>query len=625
MRSILVIMSLLCFNAYGETFKTPMERLPFQDQTIREDLRLILKAAALPDSTVDFKFVGNEKSEIKLVCQGNIHTLFIQSPEEEKTSAVYKGLRELGFLFPHPVKQISPRLEDIKRHCNKTWSWRPALKYRGFHLHTLHPSEWISGFYQNKPEIAEKTVRWLARNQQNIFDLSLLRVPLSEIKKQMRPHFELARNFQIFTGVSLGIALHQQNSYKLLSLWESYFGQDTAAKIEERLKDLMDALPLSYIVLEAGSSEFTPTDFDKTLKWLNVAGEFTQKNKKVHFTKVHVSSNQVSEKWGNYNFLPQFAKTSVGVLPHTVMFYGVVEDKAPMYGNKNFHGIRDFMVKEKSKRPTWYYPETSYWVGMDVDIPLFLTDYFRSRAEDVKFLYDNQIEGQLNFTTGHALGYWLFDWNLALINDLDYQFDPMTALRLLDRDIEKWKAIMEYQKDWYKGMGIISILSSANLQDELSETHRIHDRFTMKQLSQNPVQLKAEIELLKKSLVEYPKFDFLKDQEIQSLLRINQLRHMHALAIREALMDSSKKDEHLKFAHETRRKARAIIEELSTLATNYPELPLFKEWENPTAYQFGYAYPAATLYFWEREENQIRHDSYFPFWGNMYDVFDIVF
>src|SRR5690606_26296144 len=130
-------------------------------------------------------------------------------------------------------------------------------------------------------------------------------------------------------------------------------------------------------------------------------------------------------------------KTSVGVLPHTVMFYGVVEDKAPMYGNKNFHGIRDFMVKEKSKRPTWYYPETSYWVGMDVDIPLFLTDYFRSRAEDVKFLYDNQIEGQLNFTTGHALGYWLFDWNLALINDLDYQFDPMTALRLLDRDIEK--------------------------------------------------------------------------------------------------------------------------------------------------------------------------------------------
>lgn len=618
-------MSLLCFKANGETFKTPMVSLPYHDQTIRDDLSRILKVAGLPESAVDFKFVGNGKSEIKLVCQGDIHTLFIQSPPEERTSAFYKGLRELGFLFPHPLKQISPDLEGINRHCNKTWSWRPALKYRGFHLHTLHPSEWISAFYQNKPEVADKTVRWLARNQQNIFDLSLLRVPLSELKSQMRPHFELARKFQIYTGVSLGIALHQQNSYKLLSLWESYFGRNTEEKIEKRLKELMDALPLSYIVLEAGSSEFTPTDFEKTLKWLNVAGEFTRKNNKVHFTKVHVSSNQVSEKWGNYNFLPQYAKSSVGVLPHTVMFYGVVEDKAPMYGNKNFHGIRDFMLKEKTRRPTWYYPETSYWVGMDVDIPLFLTDYLRTRTEDVKFLYDNQIEGQLNFTTGHALGYWLFDWNLTLINDLDYQFDPMTAFRLLKLDIDKWKAIMDYQKKWYKDEGLIAILSSANLQDELSETHRIHDRFTMKQLSRNPTRLKEEIELLKKSLKEYPKYDFVRDAEMRSLIRINQLRHMHALAIREALKDSSKKEEHLKVARETREKAKAIIRELSMLTTNYPELPLFKEWENPTAYQFGYAYPAASLYFWEREENQIRYDSYFPFWGNMYDVFDIVF
>jgi hypothetical protein len=52
---------------------------------------------------------------------------------------------------------------------------------------------------------------------------------------------------------------------------------------------------------------------------------------------------------------------------------------------------------------------------------------------------------------------------------------------------------------------------------------------------------------------------------------------------------------------------------------------LFKKWTNPTAYQFGYAYPAANLYFWEREENQIREDSYFPFKNNIYDIIDIVF
>jgi hypothetical protein len=54
-------------------------------------------------------------------------------------------------------------------------------------------------------------------------------------------------------------------------------------------------------------------------------------------------------------------------------------------------------------------------------------------------------------------------------------------------------------------------------------------------------------------------------------------------------------------------------------------VPIFKEWKNPTAYQFGYVYPAATLYFWGREERQIRKDSYFPLWDNIYDVIDIVF
>lgn len=625
MRSILLSLIFISSMAFGETFKTPMEALPYNDETVRNDLKTILETANLPSWAVDFKFVGSDKSEIKLVCQGNLQTLFIQSPPDEQTSAIYKGLRELGFLFPHPLRQISPNMDDIKKKCNRTWSWKPALRFRGFHLHTLHPSEWISGFFQNKPEVAEATVRWLARNQQNIFDLSLLRVPLSEIKKQMRPHFELARNFQIHTGVSLGIALHQQNSYKLLSLWESYFGGGAKEKIEKRLQDLLDALPLSYVVLEAGSSEFTPTDFKKTLRWLNYSGEYLKKKNKVHFTKVHVSSNQVSATWGNYNFLPKFARPSVGVLPHTVMFYGVVEDKAPMYGNKNFHGIRDFMLQEKSKRPTWYYPETSYWVGMDVDVPLFLTDYLRTRTEDMKFLYDNKIEGQLNFTTGHALSYWLFDWNLALVNDLDYNFDPLTALKLLKENSTEWQKVVDYQKKWYKEAGLIAILSSANLQDELSETHRIHDRFTMKQLSKNPVQLKAEIGALKESLAEYPKFDFIKDKEMKSLLQVNRLRHEHALAIREALLDLNLKEKKLKEAGKIRESAKAIIKDLSQLYTNYPALPLFKEWENPTAYQFGYAYPAAILYFWEREENQIRHDSYFPVWGNMYDVFDIVF
>lgn len=625
MQSILVLFLLLSVSSFARTHQTQMEELPFNESAVREDLKRILQAAELPESYIDFKINDASDSKIKSVCKGDSILLEIQSPPFEKTSSVYKGLRELGFLFPHPLLQISPSVSELRKKCQKSWTWKPALKFRGFHLHTLHPSEWISGFFQNQGHVAEATVRWLARNQQNIFDLSLLRIPLTEIKKQMRPHFMMAQSLQIYTGVSLGIAFHQQNSYKLLSLWETFFGGESKETIKKRLEELMEALPLSYLVLEKGTSEFTPTDFEKTITWLNHSAEVIRKNKKAHFTKVHVSSNQVSAKWGNYNFLPQFGKSSVGILPHTVMFYGLVDEKAPMYGNKNFHSIRDFMLKEKSRRPTWYYPETSYWVGMDVDVPLFLTDYFRTRTEDMKFLFENGIEGQLNFTTGHVLGYWLYDWNLALVNDLDYQFDPYTALSLLGEAKDKWELIFNYQKKWYKDKGLISLLSSANLQDELSSTHRIHDRNTMKDLTKNSSALKQEISLLEQSLKDFPEIDFIKHKEIRNLLSINKLRQLHALSIRLALSRPEQKQDHLDKARSYREKAQALIQELSQLSTNYPELPLFKQWKNPTSYQFGYAYPAASLYFWEREESQIRNDSYFPFWGNMYDVLDIVF
>lgn len=615
MRSILIICSLFfSLRGIASTFTAPLKTLPFNQAAVYEDFLKIMDTAGFPKNVIDFKFVEDD-SLSKFMCNNGQMTLWISATPNERTSAFYKGLRELGFFFPHPLKQISPKLEHVKTLCGKTWEWKPSIKYRGFHLHTLHPNEWIAGFFQNKTEVADALIRWLARNQQNIFDLSLLQMPLEIISAEMGPHFRLAQALQIHTGVSLGIALNQQNSYKLLSLWDSYFGWSSDEKIIKGLEALFRALPLSYIVLEAGTSEFTPTDYKKTLGWLNLAGSVSASNQVVLLTKVHVSSNQVSMKWGNYNFLPQFADKTVGILPHTVMFYGVVDDKAPMYGNKTFHGIRDFMLKEKVKRPTWYYPETSYWVGMDVDVPLFLTDYLRTRAEDFKFLVENGIEGHLNFTSGHVLGYWLFDWNLALITDSDYNFDPMIGLKFLGEDTAVWKKIMDYQALWYKNAGAISMLSSANLQDELSSKHRIHNRNTMKDLSKKPEALTKEIQVLKEAYSELPELDGVKDQELKTLLQLNVLRHNHALAIREKNFDSAKLN---------REKAKEMIKDLSQLPTNYPELPLFSEWKNPTAYQFGYAYPAASLYFWAREERQLKEDSYWPFTGNMYDVIDIV-
>jgi hypothetical protein len=292
---------------------------------------------------------------------------------------------------------------------------------------------------------------------------------LEELKPQIGPAYRLAQSLEIHTGVSLGLAFTQQKSYKLISIWQSISGWGAEISIREGLQNLMRDLPLSFIVLEAGTSEFTPISYEKTRDWLNLAAQVTSANNIPLFTKVHVSTNQHHEKWGNYNFLPQHAQTDVGILAHTVMFYGLLDAKTPIYGNKDFSQMRGFMLQEKTKRPTWYYPETSYWVGMDLDIPLLLTDYLRTRAEDLRWAAQQGIEGHLNFTTGHALGGWLMDWNLALINDLDYQFSPLIALKLLGESEKIWQAHLDFQKLWFKEKGLIAPLSAANLQDEISQ------------------------------------------------------------------------------------------------------------------------------------------------------------
>jgi hypothetical protein len=482
----------------------------------------------------------------------------------------------------------------------------------------------MEAFFQPRGnrEVAMKTVRWLARNQQNLMDVSLLRVPLKRIRRSLGPALAYAQTLGIHTGVSIGIAVQQQKTYKLLSLWQSFFGWGAEESIKEGLEKLTRALPLSFVVLEAGTSEFTPTDYEKTIEWLNLSEKILAEKKIALFTKVHVSSNQHSEKWGNYNFLPQHANSGVGVLPHTVMFYGLLDRQAPMYGNKNFSHMKDFLLAQKSKRPVWYYPETSYWVAMDQDVPLLLTDYLKTRAEDVEFLHNNNVEGNLNFTTGHALGYWLYDWNNALVTDLDYAFDPLIGLKLLEENVSLWQEHLNFQHEWFKRRGLIAMLSSANLQDELNRTHRIHDRHTMKELFDSRRTLKKEIELLEEGLLHWPSLE-VKNSELKKLLEVTKLRHIHALNIRKYLLHEKKDD--IDTAKDARRAAKTLIESMMPLPTNYPMLPIFKKHSNPTSYRFGYVYPASETYYWKREERQIVTKIFFPMRDNLVSVWDILF
>lgn len=612
----LSVLIILFANAWANTAPARLRSLEAHDQVLLEDLARI-------STSLTATFKASKDSSARVSCQGNKTTLHVQYLPGEKAATLYQGLRHLGFLFPHPRWQITPK--NWQKSCGRTFAWDPVIKYRGFHLHTLHPNEWVQGFFMGRPEIAIEYVRWLARNGQNLMDVSLLRVPLTDISSKFKAPFQLAKDLGIHTGVSLGVALQQQRSYKLLNLWQALTGLWAEDCLKDELKNILNAVDVSFVVLEAGTSEFTPTNYVRTLNWLNLAADICSERGKQLFTKVHVSTNQHDSKWGNYNFLPRHAQNNVGILPHTVMFYGLEDAKAPMYGNKDFSAIRDFTEEEKALRPTWYYPETGYWVAMDVDIPLLLTDYLQTRAQDLKWSVGEGIEGHLNFTTGMALGGWLFDWNLTLLTDRQSNFDPLIGLKFLGEDPKQWQRMLDYQAVHFKDRGVISMLSSANLQDELSSTHRIHKRATFKDLSKDSSLVQREVDLLQKAMLAWPQNLVIKHPALRDLLEVTRLRLSQALVLRKAMLTKEEKETWLKRSAALRTEASALLLPMFNDPLNYGDAGMFIPFENPTSYQYGYVYPAMSLHFWKREELMVEKNSFWPFFMSLYDFRKILF
>jgi hypothetical protein len=52
----------------------------------------------------------------------------------------------------------------------------------------------------------------------------------------------------------------------------------------------------------------------------------------------------------------------------------------------------------------------------------------------------------------------------------------------------------------------------------------------------------------------------------------------------------------------------------------YPVEQIGRRRPGMTAYSFGYLYPASRLFFWEREEEQVRHERFDALFMNLWDM-----
>lgn len=652
---ILVFISATLFN-FNSSFASDastlaeVRRHSASEDAIREDFRKILREAKLSEDFITF--VRSDRKRYKqhgLITEsivkiyeknfGGVRSLVIDvdAPDNEWAFAAYHGLHKMGFMFPHPRIQISPTLSRIENAVGRTYSWRPRYQYRGFHYHTMHPSEFLQGFLMGQKEVARDSIRWLARNGQNVGQVVLLEQKFDKLVANLSDLVDYSHQMGVSFGVNAFFNFMQQNAYRLIGTNNKLrslglLPGNSKKAIRKGIDKIQKEIDFDFMTFDIGSSEFTSTDYQKTIDWMNTANEELAKTGRRIFIKVHASHGQVDPKFGNFNFVPQYANPAVGVLPHTVMFYALTDEPAPMYGRKDFKDTTEFLQAQAPKRPTWYYPETSYFIAMDIDMPLILTDYLIARSSDMDLIEKAGVQGQINFTTGQELGYWLKDWTVALLANSEYRGNPMIALDLMGESRKVWEPILAFQNRFFKKSLLIEELSSANVSDELDIGMITHERTIFRKLKKNPTLLKARIELLTEAVANTPSVTGVKNDELRSLLEITFMRVNHALQLRLALLEESQKKrkspvwvQSLGAAKDLRMRGIQIMNHVRANYDRYPESKTFVRYENLSSYAYGYGWPASNLHFWEREEQMILKNSYTPWFMNIFSIGRIVF
>jgi len=583
------------------------------------------------------------------------------SSAEGVACGLYGLLQErLGMRFYHPREGIVPVRRTWPLPARFSLAGRPRFQKRGFHLHTLHPIELTEQLHNpawpNAFEDVAAYIDWLARNGQNTFQFFLLReVDRDTWPAHARRIVAYAHSRGIRCGVEISLAMLQQQAFQAITLlrpWPPYDRQ-----VDETLAWLFQA-SWDFITLEATMGEYLPI-LGKFLP--GVQAHLERQVTEQYGAKLMYATHVITAGQGHKVRRPLLP--SSGILIHTVMCWSASEQKAPVYGNSNQRFMLDAARSEKGRRETWYWPESSYWVGFDSSVPLLILPYLDSRWRDMETMDRLGVDGHLTFTSGWEWGYWLVDWSIARWswrlddNGKERPTSPLSRLNELfpNPAMERlWNAALALQNRFLKERELLRYLSALTPFSELP--HPFDKPFQpepgfryswlldgagekdVAALLAGPVTdleryadgMTALVRELDKRIVLLPpgSREVRPAQELTRGLMVTALRARHrALTIRALLV---KRGEHAgqvsPSSEPLLEKARQVRQEAMRLVVcqegiyRYPVERIARRHTSLTAYPFGYLYPVSKLYFWEREEEQVRHERFDALFMNLWDV-----
>lgn len=579
---------------------------------------------------------------------------------------------QLWFSFYHPKKTIIPDLSYWSLTESFEWEAVPRFIKKGFHLHTMHPLELteqlMDADFENGQADIKEYIDWLVRNQQNYFEFNLLEsIDRQKWIDYMKPVVKYAQERGVLMGLDLSMHMTQQKAFMLYKNFPASFSSKKQ-QIKKNL-DWLFQIDWDVINMEFSTTEFTTGNEQQKQKLqLYITDLITNTYKAKLMGREHVVSkeNKLDKKQNtqNYEYTEEerLLDKARGTLIHTVMFYTIFEEKAPVYGNVNLQHMLKQLEEQQPLRETWYFPESAYWITFDNSVPMTLLPYLSARLADIELMDSLGVEGHITFSSGWEWSYWLIDWSIARWSwkhSFNGQVRKNRATQYLGDifkgDVQKISLIQEaldLQQSYIKDKDLIKYLAAFTVTDELPEKVKLHlqprpDR-SYKWLRKKSAN--GDLAILKKQVIE-PLIEFAQktativDQlnmlqvkgrvernilkELSNGIAITGLRAEHKAATlaylvskRNAQLDGGNKGGdtlQLKKAQAIRAQAQQLVDS-QEMDYRYPKELIAREFLSHTAYNYGYLYPVSKLHFWKREEEQIRQDKYGPFFMSIWDI-----
>lgn len=587
-------------------------------------------------------------------------------------SGLYGLLQEkLGFKFYHPRRTILPLHHRWPLPGDFRWTASPRFARRGFHIHSLHPIELTEQLnnpdYPHAVADIKEYIDWLARNGQNTFQFYLLRdIDRTRWIGHAASVAAYAHKRGIEVGVEFSLFKIQQKAFQCIRLlgFSSYTHQ-----VDNTLAWIFRA-NWDFVTVDFSMGEYMP-DLGEMMPGLKeyLIRQVTQKYKTRIMVPTHVIDSQRALLAGHAGD----SEPAAGVLIHTVMFYAIDEASAPVYGNTNLQSMLAMAVQENKRRETWYWPESAYWVCFDNSVPLLLLPYLDARWTDMNTMEKIGVDNHLTFSSGWEWGYWLVDWSIARWswtyideNNSGRKTSPLGILHDLFPDpgmYTLFQRALALQNYYLKSRNLIGFMSaldpSAELPWPFNSPFQPRPAFTASWLLFDAGDLEAqriagpvvagldsyarEMDAVVKGLetgtarIYTPSEQgsseiVLIARELTRALEVTALRAQHrSLTIRALL---AQRDRHwwqpagpeagrlLREAAGVRSEALALVRQQEAIY-RYPVNLIARRRKDFTAYHFGYLYPASSLFFWRREEEQVRHRRFDAFYMNLWNFLRI--